>query len=44
MGGCLGSIGSRMAQLPAVNHSAEMTQPEDLMVPCLAPEGTEPQR
>lgn len=30
-----------MAQLPAVDHSAKMTQPEALMV---APEGAEPQR
>lgn len=40
MVGCLGSMGRGVAQLPAVDHSAEMTQPEALMVPYLAPEGT----
>lgn len=44
MVGCLGSMGRGMAQLPAVDHSAEMTQPEALMGPYFAPEGVEPQR
>lgn len=44
MVGCFGSMGRGMAQLPAVDHSAEMTQPEALMGPYFAPEGIEPQR